>query len=190
MLGSREAGLTTTDEMVSAAVQMVWLSAGTVELDGLGKLTFAHLPVRPGVYRFTLTGEDSGRVSVYIGESDNLARRMGNYRNPGPTQLTNLRMHARMDEVLIAGGTVNVAVAIEVAVDGQIVDLTARPARQLAGTLPSFALPSTVSPSKTFDVAKTIAAERSYSGAERPGTPDRRGDVESIAARLQSWPRR
>jgi hypothetical protein len=49
---------------------------------------------------------------VYIGESDNLRRRLsGNYRNPGSDQQTNQRVNALFREQLGAGGTVTLAVA-------------------------------------------------------------------------------
>lgn len=71
-------------------------------------------------------------MSVYIGESDNLARRMGNYRNPGPTQPTNERLQARMLETLAGGGKASVSVALAATVDGATLDLTVRHARLLA----------------------------------------------------------
>ena len=37
---------------------------------------------RPGVYRFTIT-EVSRTRCFYVGETDNLSRRMNNYRHPG-----------------------------------------------------------------------------------------------------------
>lgn len=130
--GRKEAILTATDDVIAVEVRFAWLHAGAVTLDTLGKLTFIRLPSRPGVYRFTLVPDDAGLAGVYIGESDNLARRMGNYRNSGSTQPTNQRMHARMHEVLTAGGSVSVSVALEVTVDGETVDLGTRPARLFA----------------------------------------------------------
>ena len=130
--GGQDAMLHATGETVEVGVRFAWLEAGVVTLDVSGKLRFYRLPSRPGVYRFTLTGGDSGSLSIYIGESDNLARRMGNYRNPGPTQPTNGRLQARMLETLAGGGMVSVSVALEVTVDGATLDLTTRPARLLA----------------------------------------------------------
>ena len=50
--------------------------------------------------------------SVYIGESEGLSRRFGQYRNPEPSQRTNVRIHDRMRELSQAGGIVAVAVAV------------------------------------------------------------------------------
>lgn len=74
-------------------------------------------PASPGIHRFTLI-TDTGR-SFYVGESDRLARRMGNYRNPGPTQPTNQRMNAKMVRVIGAGGSVDVAVILEAQLSGE-----------------------------------------------------------------------
>lgn len=71
-------------------------------------------------------------VGVYIGESDNVSRRMENYRNPGPTQPTNQRMHARIREVLDAGGSTTLTVSLDAMIDEQALDLATRPARLLA----------------------------------------------------------
>ncbi len=131
-MAGQDAILHATGETVEVGVRFVWLNAGVVTLDVSGKLRFYRLPSRPGIYRFTLTDGDSGSLSIYIGESDNLARRMGNYRNPGPTQPTNERLQARILETLAGDGKVSVSVALEATVDGTTLDLSARPARLLA----------------------------------------------------------
>ena len=41
----------------------------------------------------------------YVGESDNFSRRMGNYRNSGPTQSTNIRLDALLTDTLNTGGS-------------------------------------------------------------------------------------
>ena len=71
-------------------------------------------------------------LGLYIGESDNLSRRMGNYRNPGPTQPTNQRLNPRLRAVLIDGGEATVSAATAVTVDGETLDLALRPARLVA----------------------------------------------------------
>ena len=49
---------------------------------------------------------------MYIGETDNLRRRLAsNYRSPGPTQQTSLRVNELLCEHLTAGGRVRLAVA-------------------------------------------------------------------------------
>ncbi len=94
-----------TGEGVTATIEFHWLAAGGVTLDSEGRLTFARLPERPGVYRFRFEDGRRGLLGVYIGESDNLARRMSNYRNPGPTQPTNQRLNAHLLGVLRGGGS-------------------------------------------------------------------------------------
>lgn len=73
---------------------------------------------------------DGGRtLGVYVGETDNLQRRLAYYRNPGPTQATNQRLHTRMVEHLQAGGRVELAVTTEVESGGRAMDLREKAAR-------------------------------------------------------------
>lgn len=129
---SPAAPLTATGDVVDANIRFEWLEGGTVVLDQSRRPVFPGVPTRPGVYRFTLTDADGVVVGVYVGESDNLARRMGNYRNPGPTQPTNQRLNTRFREVLGDGGGGAIALSVEVIVDGETLDLSGRPARLLA----------------------------------------------------------
>lgn len=115
---------------------MRWLDGGNILLDAAGKLTFHLLPNSPGLYRMTLTGGTAGtRPRVYIGETDNLRRRpAGNYRSPGPSQQTNLRVNALLREHLAAGGTVAIAIAATTRLNDvpQPLDLTRKASRLLA----------------------------------------------------------
>jgi hypothetical protein len=92
----------------------------------------------PGLYRLTLTGGVAGaRPQVYIGETDNLRRRLSsNYRSPGPTQQTSLRVNALLRSHLAAGGQVDVAVVTVAVVhlrgDDQALDLRRKAGRLLA----------------------------------------------------------
>jgi hypothetical protein len=138
----------TTDEMptldeVDVRVRLTWRDAGTTQLDAAGKLTFPPVPNAPGLYRLTLTGRpDQHRRRVYIGESSSLPRRLNtNYRNPGPTQQTSLRVNALLIEHLRAGGTVALAVSTASSlsagpgvsqVTDQPLDLTHQASRRLA----------------------------------------------------------
>lgn len=83
---------------------------GDVSIGADAKLHFPPLPTTPGVYRFRLLGP-SESISTYIGETDNLRRRSYHYRNPGPTQQTNIRMQRRIRSHLDRGGTVEFATA-------------------------------------------------------------------------------
>lgn len=63
----------------------------------------------------------SENARIYIGESDDLRRRVRHYRNPGPTQQTSQRIHDELRAHLAAGGTVTVSVATsaEIKTDGR-----------------------------------------------------------------------
>jgi hypothetical protein len=86
---------------------------GRVIVDEKGKLKFPRVPARPGLYRFKLRAAGDAE-SVYIGESDNVQRRFGHYRTPGPGQRTNLRLNDLFREILNAGGQISVAIAQEI----------------------------------------------------------------------------
>ena len=132
-----EAEKTQTGNPVDVRVQLQWLKAGEVTLDGGGKPLFP-LEDSPGLYRMTLTGGVVGeRSRVYIGETDNLRRRLsGNYRNPGPRQQTSLRINALVREHLVGDHDVALAVATSAVtwLDGEQsrLDLTRKAGRLLA----------------------------------------------------------
>lgn len=56
----------------------------------------------PAIYRWVSRRLDGTVESVYVGETDNLGRRIYGYLNPGPSQQTNLHMNAELKE-LVAG---------------------------------------------------------------------------------------
>lgn len=64
----------------------------------------------PALYRLSI--RLGGNEAVYIGETDNLSRRFGNYRNPGPSQQTSKRIHAKLKDALKAGAEIAVAVVL------------------------------------------------------------------------------
>lgn len=117
----------------TVCVSFAWSDpAQPILLEG-AKLRFPSLPSTPGIYRLTLRMPDS--VRVYIGETDNLARRAGNYRNPGPTQRTSQRINRELIDVMQRGGSLSLATAKDVALtlDGKAlpVDLRLKPHRLL-----------------------------------------------------------
>ena len=70
-------------------------------------------PWRTRHLSLTLLGRsEEGRDARYFGETDNLKRRAGNYRNPGSSQQTSLRLNARLRDHLVAGGVVSFAIAV------------------------------------------------------------------------------
>jgi hypothetical protein len=125
-------------EPVDVRVAFRWSSAGMVNLDAGDKPVFAPLEDEPGLYRLTLTGGVAGaRPQVYIGETDNLRRRLSsNYRSPGPSQQTSLRVNALLRSHLAAGGQVSLAVATVATVhllgDALTLDLRRKAGRLLA----------------------------------------------------------
>jgi hypothetical protein len=92
-------------QSVELRVGFGWQPLGRV---GYGeRLMFPSASQVPAVYRFRIrsgTGE-----AIYIGETENLARRFGFYRNPGPSQQTNIRMNAVFRERLSSGGEIAIA---------------------------------------------------------------------------------
>jgi hypothetical protein len=114
------------DAVISLAgtIRMSWIERGQVELDAAGKLVFPMVPDAPGLYRLRIVSavEDE---AVYIGESANLRRRFGNYRTPGPTQQTSLRINGLIRFALESGGRLFVATADEIffEVDGASIDI-------------------------------------------------------------------
>jgi hypothetical protein len=135
---STVAGVPLTGGVVDVRVRLEWLGHGAVVLDTSGKLSFPTMPRSAGLYRLTLTGGAATvRPLVYIGETDNLYRRLaGNYRNPGPTQQTSLRISTSLTRHLAGDGTVAVAAATRASVwfdsAEQPLDLSSKAGRLLA----------------------------------------------------------
>lgn len=95
---------------VDVRVRLRWRDLGEVQVDVGGKLSFGRLEPTPGLYRLTLT-EPGNRTRIYVGETDNLRRRAGNYRNPGPSQQTSQRINRILLDHLGRGGQVRLAIA-------------------------------------------------------------------------------
>ncbi len=93
------------------ALAFEWKMLGNVNLDANGSVAFPSVTRGAGLYRLRLDGV--GRSQVYIGESVNLRRRFGNYRGPGPTQQTSLRINALLKETIAAGATIAVDIVTE-----------------------------------------------------------------------------
>ena len=98
---------------LSGTVRMSWVKRGRVEIDERGKPLFPAVPDAPGLYRLHIVSA-GGDESVYIGESANLRRRFGNYRNPGPTQETSLRINGVIRFALESGGHLSIATADDI----------------------------------------------------------------------------
>ena len=86
---------------------MEWQPLGAVTLDDRGRLSFPKGQRLPAIYRFRIRYAKA--EAAYIGETDNLVRRFGNYRNPGPTQQTSLRINSVLKEALSKGAEIAVS---------------------------------------------------------------------------------
>jgi hypothetical protein len=112
-----------------------------------GKVQFPHLEAVPGLYRMTL--KLGNATQIYIGETSNLYRRLAiNYRNPGPTQSTNIRINAVLTEHLRDGATVDLATTSTATVvigeaDPRPLDLSNKASRLLAENAALLAIAST-----------------------------------------------
>jgi hypothetical protein len=96
-----------TADKLDYQIGMQWTPIGRVVLDQAGRLGFPKAPPAPGLYRLRI--RRGGGEEAYFGETDNLIRRFGNYRKPGPTQQTSLRINAKLKADLAAGAEVAVA---------------------------------------------------------------------------------
>ena len=97
---------------LSGTLRLRWQEIGTAACDVDRKIKFPKLPSRPGLYRVKIVRLD-GREGVYVGETDNLQRRFAHYRNPGPTQATNIRLNALCLDVINEGGMVSIAIILD-----------------------------------------------------------------------------
>lgn len=76
----------------SVTVSWDWRVCGQVTLVG-EKLVFPRAPNAAGVYRLTFQDDRGRQTGVYVGEADLLLRRFQQYRTPGVSQQTNLRLN-------------------------------------------------------------------------------------------------
>lgn len=91
-------------------LKMAWSVLGQVCLDDRGHLLFPSPGIQPGIYRFVIT--QAGAVRKYVGEAVNLARRFRNYRRPGPSQYTSIRLNGLLVSALAAGAVIEVSVVL------------------------------------------------------------------------------
>ena len=100
---------------VNVMAQFDWTDVGVVRLDEAAKLVFPDLPTAPGLYRFRCASDTS--PWQYIGETDNLRRRAYHYRNPGPSQWTNIRLNDLLRGEIVNGNEVAFATATEATIE-------------------------------------------------------------------------
>lgn len=123
-------------QSLDVRVAFEWLRAGLITLDAADLPKFPPLPRLPGLYRYDFGLDDNGVRTLYIGESVELARRAGNYRNAKTDrsrQRTSRRIHKEIVQLLQAGGSIEFAIATRVQLgDRQSTDLRLKSARRLA----------------------------------------------------------
>jgi len=100
---------------MNVGVQFQWNEVGEVQLDSAGNPQFPKLPAKPGIYKLLFSAEEG--ATVYIGEAENLQRRAAHYRNPGPSQATNIRLNERMRSHLMGNGRITLHVIAEARVE-------------------------------------------------------------------------
>ena len=100
-----------TERPVSIALEFHWQSLGRMRVDANDGLQFPVAPRRPGLYRFRL--RDNGIARHYVGETDELRRRFQNYRTPGKSQQTNIRMNAEFRDHMAAGGSIEIDIVVD-----------------------------------------------------------------------------
>lgn len=100
-----------SDRTLVCGLGMTWRPLGQVRRDTSGRLTLPKPPAQPGIYCFRVRHDGTERR--YIGETDNLARRFNNYRTPGGTQPTNVRINAILLEALCSGAEVSASAVID-----------------------------------------------------------------------------
>lgn len=90
------------------AVEFDWKEIGPLKTTTAGRLSIPVVPAEPGIYRF-LISTGSG-TEVYIGESDNLYRRMTRNYASAHTGSTNVRIREMLLARLAEGIDVRLAV--------------------------------------------------------------------------------
>lgn len=93
------------------AMGLSWLPIGKISTGMDGKLNFPKARSAPAIYCFRV--RQDGVERRYVGQTDNLMRRFSNYRNPGTTQQTNLRLNDEFKRLLTQGAEIAVSVITE-----------------------------------------------------------------------------
>jgi hypothetical protein len=115
---------------LKCSLALLWMPKGRLSLDSNNRVVFPVVEAVSGLYRFAARYPD-GRLANYIGESENLRRRFGNYRNPGPTQQTSLRINIWLKELIDGGGEVLISVAQRADLNGDAADISKKSTRRM-----------------------------------------------------------
>ena len=100
-----------SDKRVDMCINCTWRRIGEVRIDHKMRLEFPPTPLGPAVYRFSVRTAQG--KSLYVGEAEEISRRLQHYRTPGPTQQTNRRLNTIMIDCLEADGVVSVDILLE-----------------------------------------------------------------------------
>lgn len=100
------------EKSLIGALKVEWEIVGKLSLGSDDKIKFPKAPSKGGLYQFHVKRKN-GVLSRYVGETENLNRRFAHYRNPGPTQLTNLRINALFRELLSHEEAITLAIVTE-----------------------------------------------------------------------------
>ena len=112
-----------------------WVAAGMILLNETDKkLVFdVDVSAQAGLYKFHIRHKD--KQSVYIGESQNLRRRFQNYRTPGPTQKTSLRLNSIIITALQNKAEVAVYISTHALLNKEVADFSQKPIRRLVESM-------------------------------------------------------
>jgi len=120
------------EHSLECAARCVWITAGQLRLheDQKYPLVFnVNVSDEAGLYKFHIRHKDT--QSIYIGESQSLKRRFQNYRSPGPTQKTSLRLNAILIRALRAQAEIAVYVATQAFLNNDAADFSKKHVRRL-----------------------------------------------------------
>ncbi len=119
-------------QKIKNTFHMEWQPLGKLILEQ-DRLSFPRADNVPALYRFRIR-RINGCEAVYVGETVNLRRRFGNYRNPGTSQKTSMRINRVLKEALqdnaeIAISTITHGAWIDIGNGQQILDLSSKISR-------------------------------------------------------------
>jgi hypothetical protein len=116
------------------SLKFEWRLLGRVGLDMTGRLGLPTVADVPGLYRLRI--ERDRQTQFYIGESQSLRVRFGNYRSGSKGQATSHRIHELLKSALTDGASISVDVVIgqvELVINGapMAVDLASKETRRM-----------------------------------------------------------
>ena len=98
-------------QLPAIGMHLVWVPVGRVTLDCEGRPLFPAVPEAPGLYRFILKRGE--RMAAYIGEADNIRRRLQRHCRLDAPRDVRGRLDQRLLATLKAGGEISLAIITE-----------------------------------------------------------------------------